>query len=246
MLQIGPWCPLCTSVIVSSCMWYSRERLFTHLAVCLKVVDLGPGVIASTNDILALLWVHRNTSNWVWHLDLLNESASIKSTVEVDLVSGRDCKYWITSTNIRGIGADLKLIELDRPELACYRQLLDHLALLQVPPTNDFIIARGHKDIWIMGPDNGLDCPLVNSWANLESFVCWNDSWVARVALGVAVGDWCHRGEIENAELLLKASSCDELAVVWWESDSTDNVVVLDGIESLSGVGIPDASKGAS
>lgn len=97
-----------------------------------------------------------------------------------------------------------------------------------------------------MGPDNGLNCSLVNSWADLKALVRWNDSWVVGVALGVAVGDWCHGGKIENAKLLLKATSCDELAVVWWESDGTDNVVVLDGIESLSGVGIPDASEGTS
>lgn len=97
-----------------------------------------------------------------------------------------------------------------------------------------------------MGPDNGLNCSLVNSWANLKALVRWNDIWVIGVALRVAVGDWCHGGEIENAKLLLKTASCDELAVVWWESDGTDNVVVLDGIESLSGVGIPDASEGAS
>ena len=81
-----------------------------------------------------------------------------------------------------------------------------------------------------MGPDDSLDRSLVNSWTDLESLVCWNDSWVAGVALRVAVGDWCHRGEIKNAKLLLKAASCDELAVVRWKSDGADNVVVLDCI----------------
>lgn len=99
--------------MVSSCNWHAGEISLTHLTVGLKVVDLGPGIIASTNNVLALLRVHSNTGDWVWHLNLLDESASIKSTVEVDLVSGRNCKHWITSTNVRGVGANLKLVELD-------------------------------------------------------------------------------------------------------------------------------------
>lgn len=99
--------------MVSSCNWDAGEISLTHLTVGLKVVDLGPGIIASTNDVLALLRVHSNTGDWVWHLNLLDESASIKSTVEVDLVSGRNCKHWITSTNVRGVGTNLKLVELD-------------------------------------------------------------------------------------------------------------------------------------
>lgn len=114
MLQIGPWWPLWTSVLwLVDASVIRKDRSITHLAIGLKVVDLGPGIVASSNDILALLWVHSHTGNWVWHLHLLNESAGIKSTVEVDLVSGRDCKHWIASTNIRRLGTKLELVELD-------------------------------------------------------------------------------------------------------------------------------------
>lgn len=48
--------------------------------------------------------------------------------------------------------------------------------------------------------------------------------------MSLAVDDWGHAGEIEDTELVLKAAGREKLAVVWWESDCADDVVVLNGV----------------
>lgn len=172
------------------------------------------------------------------------------STIKVNLVASRNRQDWITTADIRRTRTSLQRVELDGTKVAFYRQLLDHLALLQIPPADDVVVASGHEDIRVVGPNDGLDWALVGAWADLKAFVGRDQGWVrgGGVVLRVAilVVDWCDRGEIENAELVLETARCEEVAVVWWKCNGADDVGVLDGVESLAGVGVPDASVGAN
>jgi hypothetical protein len=81
----------------------------------------------------------------------------------------------------------------------------------------------------------------VGSFANLEAAGGLDDSWHGGVAVLGGVGGF---GKVEDAENLFIAASRNEVGVVRGVGNGANDVVMLDSIERLAGVGVPDFAMG--
>lgn len=105
----------------------------------------------------------------------------------------------------------------------------------QVEPA-ERVIGRSDYRVRILSPSDELDRRLVGALADLEAV-----RGLDRRSTGSSVlrGAW-HLCEVEDAQLFLGASRCDEVGVVGGIRDGPYDMVVLDGKERLAGVGVPD------
>lgn len=77
----------------------------------------------------------------------------------------------------------------------------------------------------------------MGSFANLEAAGGLDDGWDGGVAVLGGVGGF---GKVEDTENFLIATSRNEVRVVGGVGDGADDVIMLDGIEGLAGVSVPD------
>ncbi|KAI6775021.1 hypothetical protein HG530_001779 [Fusarium avenaceum] len=102
----------------------------------------------------------------------------------------------------------------------------------QVEPS-DRLVGRGHDNIGVLSPADKLDGASMNTLADLETSRgrdCGRRS-------GSRTSELC---KVKDAQLLFHATSRDEIGVVRWVRDSAHNVVMLESVEQLAGVGVPN------
>ena len=133
-------------------------------------------------------------------------------------------------------------VELDRA---------DGFARAYVKPANMLILACGDQNVHLLRPKQAFDGSLMRSSANLESgWICRLGRTIRKPAKsclfrgrGIAAG-WT-RCQLIYHELLIEASRGQDLGFgLMRESDGTDNVGMLEGVQTFTGLGIPHFTEG--
>lgn len=184
------------------------------LLFLVKVPNSDPSVVlvATTSDKLPFSIVERYTSELIWSFDALDERTRRQAIEKVGAVPSS-----YAQDAVRG-----GVTQLARSHGALYRVLSNCSFLSQVPPSDLLVLGCCHYDVRVGRPHYRLDATGVNTCADFKA---------CRVAAG----------QIIYAQLLLHASSRENLRVrLVGKRDGADNVVVSEGVQSFTSMGIPD------
>lgn len=135
-------------------------------------------------------------------------------------------------------------VELDRA---------DGFAGAYVKPPNMLILTCGDETIHLLRPKHTFNGTLMRSSANFEAaWICRLGWTIPKPAQGclfrgrriAAGGTGC---KLIDHELLIEAPGCEDLGFgLMWESDGTDDVRMLESVQTLPGLGIPHFTEGES
>lgn len=102
----------------------------------------------------------------------------------------------------------------------------------QIKPANS-LVRGSDENIWIISPADEFDGALVNTFANFKPSRGRDGDWATRVGAR-------DLGEVKNTQLLLHAASSHEIRIVRRISNGTDDVVMLQREQELTGMSVPD------
>lgn len=207
----------------------------TDRCAIIPVTHLGPSARFLSHNDLPALEVEADTGNAVLHVHPLQLIHGIRATPEIDPSSCRDRKHRPTTTDVVWcpvvLGERHEFASLD---LAIEDFFADELLGGHIEPA-ERLVGRSDDDTRVLCPNDNLDGALVDASANFVALGRGNDN---RVACTGGVGGVL--GEVKDAQLLLVAASGYQVRVVGGVGDGAYDVVVLDGVEDLAGVGVPN------
>lgn len=203
----------------------------TQLCVVVEIPDPHPRVAGLASDELPLGAVQRDAGDVVWRFVLFDRRCWPVGGEEVDRLAGGDAEY-AGRLAVQRIGVDFA-----GPDQAVHGVFSDHGLRAEVPPADFLVVRRRDDDVRIRTPDDALDGALVDVLAQLKA---WGFS-LLQDARSVGLSRASAFAQIEDAQFLLLAARRENPRVgPWRERDRAYNVVVLELVKSLAGVGVPD------
>ena len=204
-----------------------------------QIPNSNPGILVAACHVLALTLMDGDGYNGSWLGCFVDELAWGGAIEKVCLIASSDGEggkgiAQLATTNVP--------VELGR---------VDGFACAYIKPPNMLILTCRDQHIHLLRPKHAFDSATMRSSANLEAgWICrlgWTIRKPAKRCLfrGRRIAAGWTRCKLIYHELLIEASRGEDLGFgLMWESDGTDDVEMLEGVQTFTGLGIPHFTEG--